>query len=79
MIKRAYLISCARRVSGITFIRYAQSRKVGKQNKLNVLGSNKTKGPKHDSLNESGMFLLMYLDHDLVKKTENKGEQKSKM
>jgi hypothetical protein len=44
-----------------------------------VFGSNKTKGPKQDSLNESEMFLSMYLDHDLGKKTENKGENKSKM
>ena len=53
--------------------------KCWKTNNLNVFGSNKTKGPKQDSLNESGIFLSMYLDHDLVKKTENKGEQKSKM
>ena len=38
-----------RRVSGITFIRYAQNRKIGKSNK--VFGSNKTKGYTQDSQN----------------------------
>jgi len=27
-------MSCARRVSGLTFIRYAQSRRIGNPNKL---------------------------------------------
>ena len=30
-IKRRYQIKCARRVSGMTFIRYAQNRMIGKQ------------------------------------------------
>ena len=29
----------------VTFIRYAQNRKIGKPNILKVFGSNKTKGP----------------------------------
>jgi len=32
--KRRYQIQCARRVSGITFIRYAQNQKIGKLNNL---------------------------------------------
>ena len=38
-IKRRYQIQCAQRVSGITFIRYAQNRKVGKPNNLKSLAS----------------------------------------
>ena len=34
---------------GITPIRYAQYRNIGKPNNLKVFGSNKTKGPKQDS------------------------------
>jgi len=34
---------------------YAQSRKIGKPNNLNLFGGNKTKGPKHDSQNRSPM------------------------
>jgi hypothetical protein len=36
-------------VSGITFIRYAQYRNIGKPNNINVFGSNKTKGSKQES------------------------------
>ena len=46
-----YLIQCTRRVSGITFFRYAQSRKIGKPTNLKLLGCKQTKGPKHDSQN----------------------------
>jgi hypothetical protein len=35
-----------RRVSGITFIRYAQDHKIGKPNNFKVFVSNKTKGHK---------------------------------
>ena len=38
-----------RRVSGITCIRYAQSRKIGKPNNFKIFGSNETKGLKQDS------------------------------
>jgi hypothetical protein len=38
-------------VSGITFIRYAQNRKIGKPNNLKFLGGNETKVPKQDSQN----------------------------
>ena len=38
-------------ISGITFIRYAQNRKIGKPNNLNFR-SYKTKGPKQDSQNQ---------------------------
>jgi hypothetical protein len=33
----------------ITFIRYAQNRKIEKPNNLQVFRNNKTKGPKQDS------------------------------
>ena len=46
-IKRRYQIECTRRVSGLTFIMYAQSRKTGKPTNLKVFVSNKTKGSKH--------------------------------
>ena len=39
---------CTQHVSGITFIRYAPNRKIGKPNNLNF-GSNKIKGPRQDS------------------------------
>ena len=42
-------MQCARRISGITFIRYAQNRKIGKPNNLKVVGSKKTKANKQDS------------------------------
>jgi hypothetical protein len=35
--------------SGITYIRYAQNRRVGKLNNCKIVGSNKTKGSKQDS------------------------------
>jgi hypothetical protein len=38
-----------RRVSGVTFIRYAQDHKIGKPNNFKVFGSNKTKGHKQDN------------------------------
>ena len=38
--------------SGITFIRYAQNRKVGKPNNLKRFASNKTKGLKQDHQNQ---------------------------
>ena len=37
LLNRRYQIYCARRVSGITFIRYALNRKNGKTNNLNIL------------------------------------------
>ena len=39
-----YQIECARHVSGMTFIIYAQGQKIGKTNNVQVFGSNKTKG-----------------------------------
>ena len=42
-------IQCTRRVSVITFIRYAQSPKIGMSNTLKALGARKTKGPTKDS------------------------------
>jgi hypothetical protein len=38
-----------RRIFGITFIGYAQSRKIGKSNILEDVWSTKTNGPKQDS------------------------------
>jgi hypothetical protein len=35
----------------ITFIRYAQNPKIGKQKSLKVFGNNTIKGPKQDSQN----------------------------
>jgi hypothetical protein len=35
--------------SGITLMRYAQNRKIGKPNNFEVFGSNKTKASKQDS------------------------------
>ena len=49
-IERRYQIWCTRRVSGITFIRYAQYRNIEKLSNLKVFGSNKAKWHKHDSL-----------------------------
>ena len=40
------------RTSGITFIRYAQSRKIGNPNNLKLLQRNKTKGTIQDSQNQ---------------------------
>ena len=37
---------------GINFIRYTQSRKVGKPNNLKGFGSKSTKGPKQDHQNQ---------------------------
>ena len=42
---------CAHTVSGITFIRYTQTQKIGKPNNLKVLESKRTKGPKEDGQN----------------------------
>jgi hypothetical protein len=39
-----------RYVSGIIFISYTQSQKIGKSNKLKVFWSKKTKGPKQKYL-----------------------------
>jgi len=39
LIKRRYQIKCTQRVSGITFIRYAQNRKVGKPNNFKSFAS----------------------------------------
>ena len=49
MIKRRYQIQCTRRVSGITFIMYAQNRKTGKPTQFKSFGSIKIKGHKQDS------------------------------
>ena len=46
-----YHIKCStyvQRVSGITFIRNAQDRKIGKLNNFLVFGSNKAKGHKQE-------------------------------
>ena len=48
-MKQRYQIYCAPRIPGITFIRYAQNRNIGKPNNLKVFGSKKVKGPKQDS------------------------------
>jgi hypothetical protein len=37
--KRRYTIQCARRISGITFIIYMQSLKIGKPNHLKIFGA----------------------------------------
>ena len=42
---------CVHTVSGITFIRYTQTQKIGKPNNLKVLESKRTKGPKEDGQN----------------------------
>jgi hypothetical protein len=48
--KREYIyIYSTRRVSIVTFIWYAHSRKIGKQNNVNVFGSKLTKGSEQDS------------------------------
>jgi hypothetical protein len=47
--KLRYLICCALCVSRITFTLYIHNQKIRKPNKVNVLLSNKTKGPKQDS------------------------------
>jgi hypothetical protein len=57
----------SQRVPGITFIAYAHSQQLGKQNKLNVFRSNNTKGPKQDS--QRGLKLLresVFLTYPLV-------------
>ena len=47
-----YLILYTQHVSEITFIRYAEIRKIEKPNHLKVFGSRKkAKGPKRDSEN----------------------------
>ena len=59
------------RVSGITFIRYAQNRKVGKPNNLKVLRASKPKGlnriakiasghlyPREENLNFNNTFII---------------------
>ena len=61
-------MSCARHVSEITFTRYAQNRKIGKLNILKEFGSNKTKGPKQDSLNRFALGRGMLV---LIKKNNN--------
>ena len=43
-------MQCTRHVSGITFIRYAQGRNIGKPNNSEVFERNTAKGPKQDSL-----------------------------
>ena len=47
------LILSARRVSGITFIKYAQNQNIKNPNNLNIIGRKKTKGTKHDSQNKT--------------------------
>jgi hypothetical protein len=37
---------------GIAFIKHAQQRKIRNPNKLNMIGNNKAKKPKHDSHNQ---------------------------
>jgi hypothetical protein len=46
---RYQMRQCEQCVSAKMFINYSLSRKIGKPNNLNVLGINKTKGPKQDS------------------------------
>jgi hypothetical protein len=42
---------CTLRLSGITFIRYAQNQKIGKPNSFKIFSSKKIKGPQQDSQN----------------------------
>ena len=42
---------CTLRVSRITFIKYAQNRKIGKPNNIKIVESYKVKGPTKDSQN----------------------------
>jgi len=42
---------CARRLSGITFIRCPQNQKIGKSDNSNVFVSKTSEGPKHDGQN----------------------------
>ena len=41
-----------RHVSGITFIKYVQSRNIGEPNNLKDFGNEKTKAPKQDRQNQ---------------------------
>ena len=43
-------------MSGMTFIRYAKYRNIGKPNNLNVFESNTTKGSKQESQNVRFVF-----------------------
>ena len=54
--KHRYLIKYTRRVSRITFIRYARSQMIEKLNKLKVFVSKKIKGSKQD---RQGYLCLM--------------------
>ena len=49
--KRRHLIMCARRVSGITFIRYAHNQKIGKLINLKLFVNKRTKVHKQGSQN----------------------------
>ena len=51
--------SGAPHVSGITFIRYAKYRKIGKPNNFKVLRSNKTKSPKKQDILQNQLKLPM--------------------
>jgi len=47
------LILSARRVSVITFVKYAQNQNIKKPNNINVFGRKKTKGYKQDNQNKT--------------------------
>jgi len=47
------LILSARRVSVITFTKYAQNQNIKKPNNINVFGRKKTKGYKQDNQNKT--------------------------
>jgi hypothetical protein len=47
------------RLSGITIIRYAKGQKIGKPNKVKVIGNKKTKGHKQHSRKNQLMSLIL--------------------
>jgi hypothetical protein len=48
-----HIRNTSRRVSGITFIKYAQNQNIKKPNNLNVFGRKTTKGYTQDSQNKT--------------------------
>jgi hypothetical protein len=61
--KRRYLFECVQHVSGITFIRYAQNQKIGKQNKLKRISG--ASNPKDLSMRAcaGGRFSLVLINY----------------
>lgn len=61
-----YLNSWVRRVSGVTFIRYAQSKKKnGKSNNLKAFGNKKTEEPK-DHLKNLNFDIFIFFGYKLL-------------